>query len=267
VGPVRRRLLSLVIAVGVAPIAVLATSATASPVKTVGRFLPAHQHQVLPMHNADTSSLNWSGYAVTGTNITRVTSSYIVPTVNNLPPGFTANWAGIGGYSSSDLIQAGTGEDTLDGYYAWYEILPDSETLLTDCTGDAACTVNPGDHMTIDINKVGANLWSVSLTDGNNWSWQRNISYQSSESSAEWILEAPTVVVQTVPANVGQSYFGATSTFAVNGGASQSIASGGPISIAMGPGLVNEATPSGLAPNGESFNVCTYKQSCPTPAG
>jgi hypothetical protein len=263
---VRRRLAYALFALALAPAAVLATSATASPTALRHTFLPAHPHQVLPLHNAATTSLNWSGYAVTGANITGVHSVYTVPKTK-LPPGFTANWTGIGGYTSTDLIQAGTAEQTIGGYYAWYEILPDSETQLTSCSGDAACTVQPGDRMSIDIVKVGANLWSVSLQDGARWSWQHNISYQSSQSSAEWILEAPTVGVQTIPANVGTSHFGPTSTYNVSGGAGRTIASGNPISIAMGPGLVNLATPSGLAPNGQSFNVCTYKQTCPTPSG
>jgi hypothetical protein len=57
---------------------------------------------------------------------------------------FGVAWTGIGGYTSQDLIQVGTSEDALQGYYAWYEILPASETLLTYCSGDSACTANTG---------------------------------------------------------------------------------------------------------------------------
>ncbi len=232
-----------------------------------GRLIPATLGAALPTRNDTVSSLNWSGYATDpGSGITGVKSTFTVPAVGAVPPGFAANWTGIGGYTSSDLIQAGTSEDELDGYYAWYEILPASETQLTNCTGDSACTVNPGDVVTVDIHKVGTNLWSVSLTDGSNWSWQQNISYASSESSAEWIFEAPTVGVQTIPANTGTNYFGPTSTFTTASG-THTIAQGNPVTIDMGPGIgVNEATPSGLASNGQSFNVCAYQQSCPTPS-
>ena len=113
---------------------------------------------------------------------------------------------------------------------------------------------------------MGTNLWSVSLTDAGHWSWQQNISYASTESSAEWIFEAPTVGVQTIPDNTGTNYFGPTSTF-TNASGTHTIAQGNPITIDMGAGIgVNEATPSGLASNGQSFNVCAYQQSCPTPA-
>jgi len=231
-----------------------------------GQLIPAHQGQILPKKNADTSSLNWSGYATTGSGITGVKSTFTVPSVNPLPPGFAANWAGIGGYSTSDLIQAGTSEDAVQGNYAWYEILPASETIIdSGCTGDPTCTVNTGDVVTVDIHKVGTDLWSVALTDAGHWSWQKNITYASTESSAEWIFEAPTLVVQTIPANTGVNHFGPTSTF-TDGAGTHTIAQGNPVSISMGAGLlVNEATPSALASDGQSFNVCAYAQTCAAP--
>ena len=235
-----------------------------------GRLIPAIKSKPLPTRNATTSSLNWSGYAtVPGSGITGVKSTFRVPSAGLVPPGFSSNWTGIGGYSSSDLIQAGTAESSVgfitEQYHAWYEILPDSETPLTNCSGDSACTVNPGDVMTVDIHQVGTNLWSISMVDAGHWTWQQNINYVSTKSSAEWIFEAPTLVVQTSPANTGTNYFGPTSTFTDASG-THTIAQGSPVSIAMGPGLVNEATPSALAPNGQSFNVCAYAQSCAAPA-
>ena len=263
----RRRTATLLIAAAGLVAASLASTAAGATTVTSnhGRLTPAHKGQVLPTKNADTSSLNWSGYATTGSGITGVTSTFTVPSVNALPPGFAANWAGIGGYDTSDLIQAGTSEDEVQGYYAWYEILPASETVIDGCTGDAACTVNPGDVVTVDIHSVGTNLWSVSLTDAGHWSWQKNITYASTKSSAEWIFEAPTVGVQTIPANTGVNHFGPTSTF-TDGSGTHTIAQGNPVSISMGTGLlVNEATPSALAADGQSFNVCAYAQTCAAP--
>jgi hypothetical protein len=253
--------------------AVAATTAGASTrvVRQAGHglFRPAAKGQVLPTRNDTTSSLNWSGYAtVPDSGITGVASTFTVPSAAALPPGFSANWAGIGGYDSQDLIQAGTAENAngllFDQYYAWYEILPDSETQLTNCTGDPACTVRPGDNVTVDIHETSNNQWSVSLTDAGHWSFQKNIAYVSTHSSAEWVYEAPTVAVQTIPADTGTSYFGPTSTF-TNASGTHTIAQGNPVAIDMGTGIVNEATPSALAPNGESFNVCAYAQSCPAP--
>ena len=262
----RRRIASAVLMSAAVSVAAFAPTASATGQVGHGRLIPAVKGAHLPTKNDTTSSLNWSGYATTGSGITGVKSTFTVPTVGAVPPGFAANWAGIGGYTTSDLIQAGTSEDELQGYYAWYEILPASETLISGCTNDPNCTVNPGDVVTVDIHLVGTDLWSVALTDAGHWSWQQNIRYTSTESSAEWIFEAPTVGVQTIPANTGTNYFGPTSTFTDATG-THTIAQGNPVTIDMGVGIgVNEATPSGLAPNGQSFNVCAYKQSCPTPA-
>jgi hypothetical protein len=236
-----------------------------------GVLVPAHVGQVLPMQNADTSSLNWSGYAVTaaaGQTITAVTQSWIVPTVKNVPAGFSSTWAGIGGYSSTDLIQAGTESDTAQTPYAWYEILPASETPITaGCIGDVTCTVRPGDAMTVSIQSTGGSGWTISMTNPR-WTWSLNLVYPSTFSSAEWILEAPTVGAQTVIANVGTQLFTNGSpgnTFTMNG-TTKSIGQGNPVRILLSPGLVNEATPSSLNSSGTAFNDCTYKQSCAAPA-
>ncbi len=228
----------------------------------------------LPLHGGTVDSLNWSGYAVTpsGGGVTAVNSTFIVPSAGPVPPGFAATWAGIGGYSSSDLIQAGVGENSLQSnpilgpqYFAWYELLPNAEVQLTGCSGDANCTVTPGDQISVSISQTGSSTWSISMPDGAKWSFSKSVSYSSSRSSAEWILEAPSLVVaQTLLANVGTVHFGPTSTY-TDGSGTHTIAAGSPTQILLSPGVVNEATPSALAPDGESFNDCAYAQSCPTP--
>jgi len=238
----------------------------------LGVLIPAHKGQTLPLHGGTTSSLNWSGYAVTpGSGVTGVSGTFVVPAAGLDPPGFAATWAGIGGYSTSDLIQAGVEEQSIPNnpllgnqYVAWYELLPASETPISNCSGDSSCTVTPGDHVSVDINNVSGNTWSISMTDAGKWSWSKNVTYSSSESSAEWILEAPTLVAQTLLANVGTVSFGPTSTYTA-GGTTHTIAAGSPTQIDLGTGVVNEATPSALAPDGQSFNDCSYALSCPAP--
>jgi hypothetical protein len=256
----------------VVSVAVLASASVASAAGPTGVLIPAHKGQVLPRHGGTTSSLNWSGYAVTpGSGITAVSSTFTVPSAGLVPPGFAATWTGIGGFNTSDLIQAGTAEQSLPDnpvagpqYYAWYELLPDSETQLTNCSGDANCTVTPGDNVTVNISNVSGNTWSISLSDSGKWSWSQNVTYSSTESSAEWILEAPTLVAQTVLAPVGTQHFGPTSTYTA-GGVTHTIAQGNPTQIDLGAGPVNEATPSALASDGQSFNDCAYALSCPAP--
>jgi hypothetical protein len=257
-----------------------AGSAVASPGRAAraqsagGVLIPAGKG-VLPEHGGTTDSLNWSGYAVTpGSGITGVASTFTVPAAGLVPPGFAATWTGIGGYSTSDLIQAGTSEQSLpstsllgDQYYAWYELLPNSETQISDCSGDANCTVTPGDQVTVTITNAGGNLWNIAISDAGKWTWSKQVSYASSESSAEWILEAPTVGAQTLLANTGTTKFGPTSTYTDAAG-THTIAAGNPTQIDLSPspvGGVDEATPSALASDGQSFNDCAYTTTCPAP--
>lgn len=231
-------------------------------------------HHALPLHGGTVDSLNWAGYAVTpGSGVTAVNSTFKVPSAGLLPPGFSATWAGIGGYNTSDLIQAGVGENSTPTnpllgaqYYAWYEILPAAETPITGCSGDANCTVHPGDTISVDIHNVSGNTWSVNLADSGHWTYSIKLTYASSGSSAEWIQEAPSLaVVQTIPAAVGNVSFGPTSTW-TRGGTTNTIAAGNPTLIDESPvGVVNEATTSPLASDGQSFDVCVYAQTCAAP--
>jgi hypothetical protein len=261
---------------GVAFLVVLAFTSSAAVAKVQpgsGVLIPSKTGERLPTSGGTVDSLNWSGYAVTpaGDGVTSVTSTFVVPSAGLVPPGFAATWTGIGGYNTSDLIQAGTSEDSAPSssivgpqYNAWYEILPASETPLTNCTGDSACTVTPGDVITVTISNVSGDTWNIAMTDAGHWSWSQDLTYASSESSAEWILEAPTVAAQTTVADVGTVAFGPTSTYTADG-TTHTIAAGDPTQIDMSPGLINEATPSALAADGQSFNDCAYAQSCAAP--
>lgn len=237
-----------------------------------GQAAPNH---LIAVHGATATSLNWAGYAVTpGSGISAVSGTFTVPAAGELPPGFAASWAGIGGYNTSDLIQAGVSENDAVGgallgggqYNAWYEILPAAETPISGCTGNVpSCAVNPGDEVSVNISNAGGNTWDIALSDAGHWSWSTSLTYASSGSSAEWIQEAPSLDgAQTLPADVGTVSFGPTSTFTV-GGATETIAQGNPTLINEGPGGVNEATTSPLAADGQSFDVCVYAQSCATP--
>ncbi len=195
-----------------------------------GPLIRSNSHEALPLKGGSVQSSNWSGYAVTPSvdNVTAVTSTFTVPTAGLVLPGFSANWAGIGGYSSTDLIQAGVAEDSVptnpllgDQYYAWYELLPGDAVQLTDCTGDTSCTVNPGDVVSVDIFQTANDVWTIDVSDSGHWSWtDTDVPYTSTHSSAEWILEAPQVDgLPTLVAGDGTSFFGPTSTYTVGSGA------------------------------------------------
>jgi len=215
---------------------------------------------------------NWAGYVATGTNITSVTGSWTVPNAGTVPPGVSATWVGIGGYKTSDLIQAGTQQASAPyssvfaggAYGAWYELLPASPVYFTGCAGDPTCSVAPGDHMSVTITNTGGNSWNIDMTDTGKWSYTNTtINYVSSESSAEWIHEAPSAA-GAVPIPVGGSgtvtFDGANST--VINGVTKTIGESNAVSTVA---LPVETTVSALDSDEDGFNVCTYSLSCPAP--
>ena len=242
-------------------------------------LIRSNTREALPLQGGSVQSSNWSGYAVTpsSANVTGVSSTFTVPTAGLILPGFSANWAGIGGYSSTDLIQAGVAEDSIstnpllgDQYYAWYELLPGNAVQLTNCTGDSSCTVNPGDVVSVNIFQTANDVWTIDVSDSGHWSWTAaDVAYTSTHSSAEWILEAPQIDgLPSLIAGDGTASFGPTSTYTVGSGVPKTIASGDPTQIDLTTPevpTVNLATPSALASDGQSFNVCVYATSCATP--
>jgi hypothetical protein len=275
---VRKLLCSLLLAMGLV-CAVVLTHAGRSAARNGhaasapnGVVRPAIPGQPAPLAGRTFKSANWSGYVTTSKahHITAVTSTFLSPSPT-LHPGYSSTWAGIGGFKTHDLIQAGTSEfvnTTGPTYFAWFEMLPGPEKQLHNCTGDPLCTVTAHDNITVAINRLPSGRWHFSVADSTNgWSWTKTVSYNSTRSSAEWILEAPTVngAQSTLPRGLGTSVFGPTSTYVVNG-VTRTIAQGNPVTVDMVTAKGRaEATPSALASNSQSFDVCAYKSSCPPP--
>lgn len=232
-----------------------------------GSFIPSYHGEILPLSGGTVHSGNWSGYAVTSSShaISGVSGTFVVPHVSNVPFGFAATWAGVGGFKTHDLIQAGTLEQSRffgRKYFAWYELLQNPVVPLHGCSGDQKCRVSPGDHMTINIHRVGSGTWSISVTNQGHWNWTRQFHYNSSRSSADWILEAPSIGSAEAPlANVGTVAFGPSSKY-TTGGSTHTLGQGHPVRIILKGG---QATPSALAADGQSFNDCSYKRRCPRP--
>ena len=138
------------------------------------------------------TSHNWSGYAATAGQYTAVTGTWTVPQPNVTGgSGIGATWVGIGGVSSRDLIQAGTQDTTPGGgqaqFQAWIEMLPRPSQQVP-------LVVSPGDSVTVTIAEQGAGTgnWQISMTNNTSGqTFQTSASHASSETSAEWIEEAP----------------------------------------------------------------------------
>ncbi len=144
--------------------------------------------------STDYQSSNWSGYfsAISGTNYTSVSAAWtaVSPTNSSSSTAYDANWIGIGGITSTDLIQVGINNAvTASGkvsVQAFYEMLPSTAVAI------ASLTVTPGDSLTASITESGTNTWLIKISDvSQNESFSKTVSYTSSLSSAEWIEEDP----------------------------------------------------------------------------
>src|SRR5712691_3249270 len=166
---------------------------TASVQATPGAVTqPAPQTPVPAISVGQNTSHNWSGYAATSGTYTGVTGTWTVPVPGiNSAPGVGATWVGSGGVSSHDLIQAGT-QDVAAGngqaqFETWIEMLPQASQQVP-------VAVVPGDSVTVSIDEQGAGSgnWQVTVTNNTTGQkYQTSVQYTSSESSAEWIMEAP----------------------------------------------------------------------------
>lgn len=201
--------------------------------------------------NVSTSS-NWSGYAATGGSFTSVTGTWTVPTVSATTAGADATWVGIGGITSSDLIQAGTQAIVSGGqvaYDAWIEMLPAASKPIS-------LSVNAGDSVTVSIAQKSALDWAISIKNNTTGgAYSTTVQYRSSNSSAEWVQEAPSVDRGTVPLDdFGTLTF--TSATAVRDGSTLSLNALGAQGITMVNGARQAlAVPSVIAPDGASFSV------------
>jgi hypothetical protein len=166
---------------------------------------------------ATATSSNWAGYAVrkTGTAFRHVSGTWTVPAVDcaDSTETFSANWVGLGGYSSSSkaLEQLGTESDcTRAGtasYSGWFEVVPAAATT-------ARMTVKAGDVVRASA-AVRGTLVTLKLT---NLTRAKTIAKTVRASavdvsSAEWIVEAPSLCdaacSQSALADFGSTAFSA----------------------------------------------------------
>ena len=222
-------------------------------------------------------SLNWAGYVATSSfsspsaTVSSVSGSWIVQTAKPTKQStYSAQWIGIGGYFSNDnsLIQTGTSSDYSHGasYYAWYELLPASETQITNLV------IKPGDNISTSIKEIrsfgSVQEWNITIKDvTSNEAFSKLVNYSSSMLSAEWIEERPAFCTAvmcrlTTLSDFGTAYYGMGYTnvpltnYATINGTSGYIGDFNNQDIVMvsNNGAVI-ASPSSLNTNGSSFTV------------
>jgi peptidase A4-like protein len=165
--------------------------------------------QIEKSSNGLVSSTNWAGYAVTmanpGTPFTSVSGSWVVPAAIDCPKSQEESsfWVGIDGFqkTATTVEQIGTDSDCDKGtkkkpggptYYAWWELYP--QTTMT--IPAAKLPVAPGDTMQASVTGSGSSftLTIQNLTlGGPAFAVTASAPSAAANSSAEWIVEAPSV--------------------------------------------------------------------------
>jgi hypothetical protein len=219
----------------------------------------------------DSGSANWSGYEAdeSGTKYTMVTGSWIVPPASCPGAGayYSSDWVGIDGATSSTVEQDGTESDCASGspsYYAWWEFYPAATQVIG---GD---TVLPGDSMTASVS-VSGSTWTLGLQDSTQgWTFSINQTPAQApdESSAEWIVERPSLCSSgpsciTSLADFGTTGFSGASATANGVTGSISTVHGAPAQMEgtqqANPHLL--ALPSPLGAGGNNFTDTWYASS------
>ncbi len=146
-------------------------------------------------NNAQSS--NWAGYAVhrSGVHFRTVSGTWTQPKAICTPgqATYSSVWVGLGGYgvNSPALEQIGTEEDcTASGRAvasAWYELVPAASHAVK-------LTVKPGDRLRAAVTVNGSDV-RLSLTDlTRHQTFTKTLEASAIDTtSAEWILEAPSV--------------------------------------------------------------------------
>jgi Peptidase A4 family len=207
-----------------------------------------------PNHKiSNSTSTNWSGYAVTGGTYKSVSASWVEPAVSCSGTAYSSFWVGIDGDTSGTVEQTGIEADcngSTPVYSSWYEMYPKFPTNYPDL-------VKPGDHFTSTVTTDGKGSFTLTLANTTR-GWTESVTKRLKSArlaSAEVIAEAPSSSGGVLPlANFGTASFsGAT----VNGSTLTS-STAGIDPITMQSGTTVKAQPSTIS-NG-AFAV-TWKHS------
>lgn len=166
----------------------------------VFRFVARNRHRqvvvvrqgLVQRKNPNTSS-NWSGYVFEGSGITGARGTFNVPALNPTAGlSDTTEWVGVDGNADNTLIQAGIDEEYNPklGHVVitpWWEILPAPETPIS------SMTVSVGDSITAAVQQQsGSTTWTITVTDNTTGQTFATAQYYvGAQTSAEWIVEAP----------------------------------------------------------------------------
>jgi hypothetical protein len=205
----------------------------------------------------DATSGNWSGFVATdlnsGSKYSVVEAEWIIPNAWPNSSGadgvyLVANWVGIDGWGSGDVLQTGTlsecvvsgGKITTQTAYPWFEWYPAYSIAFTNLT------VHPGDtiwgYIYAESSTVGyAFLMNVGAGTYTSVTFDAPIGTSLQGNSAEWIVEDPS----TGPSEYMFPNFGSTFFFdcyAFSGSLSENLTNGFPVSLVQGSNTLSTPT-------------------------
>jgi hypothetical protein len=179
-------------------------------------------------------------------------------------------WVGIDGYNDGTVEQIGTSENVVNGvpvYQVWWEMYSSGDQQPQQIISGMA--IQPGDSITASVQYVTSGTYAgdfkLSITDTSR-SNDSFTTYESSaqtqspgadRSSAEWVVEAPTVGNNVAAlANFGSVTFTSASATinGVSGPINDSAWQSQAINMATGNGTLEDTT-SVLTASGTSFVV------------
>jgi hypothetical protein len=206
------------------------------------------------------NSTNWSGYADTGTNFTKVTGNWTEPSFTCTSAlSLAAFWVGIDGYSSSSVEQDGTLVECYGGtayQYSWWEMYPTNDIQVV---GESVAS---GDSIAASVVRSGTS-YTLKVTDSthtaNSFTTTQTCS-TCANSSAEWIAEAPSGASGVYPLTDFHTWTESGATVATT--TTSGVISTFPnyeITMVNGSGLV-KAQPGPLNAAGNGFSV-TWERS------
>jgi hypothetical protein len=276
-----RALMACVPALGLAlafgPAAGASTSSATPSAQAAATARSALQHLRIGQHGTDHQMLspegsvskiqaltqvqsgNWSGYADTGSGYSTVTGKWTEPTATcSSTTSLAAFWVGIDGFNSSSVEQDGTLIECSGGtafYYTWWEMYPSNAIQVV------GSTLRPGDSITASVVRSGSS-YTLKVTDSTHTadSFSTTHSCSCSNSSAEWIAEAPSGSSGVEPLSHFSTWSLSSATVATTSKSGViSSFTDDEITLVDSSGNV-EAQPSALNSSGNAFSV-TWKRS------
>jgi hypothetical protein len=236
-----------------------------------------HHLQAPHIRLRESTSLNWSGYAVetslakpASNVVSDVVGGWFVPAAvasSGSRYSYSSAWVGIDGYSDNTVEQIGTEQDWTPrgaSYYAWFEMYPNYAYEIVNFP------VVPGDVITAQVEYTGTQTvkvrrrsetvetFTLTLTNvTQSVSFSINERIQSAQrQSAEWIMEAPSSYTVLPLADFGViNFFGCEATLnGVTGAIGDTAWQNDPLTMETTTG-VPKAVPSALTSGGSAFSV------------